>query len=46
MRQETRALRDYWSKGGWTDSLRYGLLAEEYAEMMSTPRPGRDSIDR
>lgn len=30
MRRETHGLRDYWSKGEWTDSLRYALLREEY----------------
>ena len=30
MRREAHLRRDYWSKGEWTDSLRYGLLAEEW----------------
>lgn len=30
MRQETHALKDFWSKGEWTDSYRYALLREEY----------------
>lgn len=31
MRHEAHMLRDYWSKGEWTDSHRYALLATEYA---------------
>jgi RimJ/RimL family protein N-acetyltransferase len=48
MRKETHALRDYWSKGEWTDSLRYALLREEYDALPETVRqrhPGAASID-
>ena len=31
MRRETHRLRDVWSKGEWTDSYQYGVLAEEWA---------------
>lgn len=31
MRHEVTRLGDYWSRGEWTDSLEYGVLAEEYA---------------
>lgn len=30
MRLESRRLGDWWSKGRWTDSLEYALLAEEW----------------
>ena len=30
MRREAHRLRDYWSKGEWTDSLQYAVLAEEW----------------
>ena len=30
MRLETHRLQDYWSKGEWTDSLQYALLASEW----------------
>lgn len=33
MRLETHALQDYWSKGEWTDSYRFGMLREEYARL-------------
>ena len=29
MRREARKLRDYWSKGEWTDSFEYAVLADE-----------------
>lgn len=32
MRREAHRLRDFWSKGEWTDSLEYAVLAEEWAE--------------
>jgi RimJ/RimL family protein N-acetyltransferase len=31
MRLETHRLQDIWSKGEWTDTLQYGLLASEWA---------------
>lgn len=31
MRREAHRISDYWSKGEWTDSLQYGLTAEEWA---------------
>jgi hypothetical protein len=30
MRRESHKLRDFWSKGAWTDSFEYALLAEEW----------------
>ena len=30
MRLETHKLQDYWSKGEWTDTLEYGVLASEW----------------
>ena len=30
MRRETHRLGDFWSKGGWTDSYEYALLADEW----------------
>ena len=30
MRREALRLRDYWSKGEWTDTLQYAVLAEEW----------------
>ena len=30
MRREAHRLRDFWSKGTWTDSYEYALLAEEW----------------
>jgi RimJ/RimL family protein N-acetyltransferase len=30
MRREAHRLRDFWSKGRWTDSYEYALLAEEW----------------
>lgn len=30
MRCEAHFIQDYWSKGEWTDSLVYGMLAEEF----------------
>jgi RimJ/RimL family protein N-acetyltransferase len=30
MRRESHRLRDFWSKGTWTDSLEYALLADEW----------------
>jgi RimJ/RimL family protein N-acetyltransferase len=32
MRRESHKRRDFWSKGAWTDSLEYALLAEEWRE--------------
>lgn len=29
MRKEAHFIRDYWSKGEWTDSLIYAMLASE-----------------
>lgn len=31
MRREAHRLQDYWSKGEWTDSLQYAVLASEWA---------------
>ncbi|HET8959892.1 GNAT family N-acetyltransferase [Nocardioides sp.] len=31
MRLEARRRRDYWSKGEWTDSLEYAVLADEWS---------------
>ena len=33
MRQEAHRLADYWSKGEWTDSLQYAVLASEWADL-------------
>ena len=30
MRRETHRLGDFWSKGTWTDSYEYALLADEW----------------
>jgi RimJ/RimL family protein N-acetyltransferase len=30
MRRESHKLRDYWSKGEWTDSVEYAVLADEW----------------
>lgn len=30
MRRESHKIRDYWSKGEWTDSLEYAVLADEW----------------
>ncbi len=30
MRRESHKLRDFWSKGEWTDTLEYAVLAEEW----------------
>jgi RimJ/RimL family protein N-acetyltransferase len=30
MRRESHKLRDFWSKGEWTDSFEYAVLAEEW----------------
>lgn len=49
MRLEMHALRDYWSKGEWTDTYRYALLREEHdagAETVRQRPPGGASIDR
>lgn len=35
MRQEQRAIADFWSKGRWTSSFTYALLAEEWRESQS-----------
>jgi len=32
MRQEAHFRRDFWSKGEWTDTLVFGLLASELAD--------------
>lgn len=37
MRREAHFLRDYWSKGRWTDSYRYAILAEEHARSGAAP---------
>jgi RimJ/RimL family protein N-acetyltransferase len=30
MRRESHKRRDFWSKGEWTDSLEYAVLADEW----------------
>ena len=30
MRREAHKRRDYWSKGEWTDSFEYAVLADEW----------------
>ncbi len=37
MRLETHRLQDYWSKGEWTDSLSYAVLASEWAAADPSP---------
>ena len=32
MRRESHKLRDFWSKGEWTDSFEYAVLAEEWRD--------------
>ncbi|HET9501409.1 MAG TPA: GNAT family protein [Marmoricola sp.] len=50
MRQELHGVRDFWSKGEWTDTRRYAVLREEHAatsrpaENGSTPAAPGDSI--
>lgn len=36
MRRECHKLGDFWSKGEWTDSYEYALLADEWR---AAPRP-------
>ena len=33
MRRESHKLRDFWSKGEWTDSCEYAVLAEEWRKL-------------
>jgi RimJ/RimL family protein N-acetyltransferase len=33
MRRESHKLRDFWSKGEWTDSFEYAVLAEEWRQI-------------
>jgi RimJ/RimL family protein N-acetyltransferase len=33
MRREAHKRRDYWSKGEWTDSFEYGVLADEWPQL-------------
>lgn len=35
MRREAHRLADYWSKGEWTDTLQYAVLASEWADLVA-----------
>ena len=45
LRLETHAQQDFWSKGEWTDSTLYAMLAADYAEMRSTRTAHDSSIE-
>lgn len=45
LRLETHARQNFWSKGEWTDSTLYAMLAENYAEMRSTRTEPDSSIE-
>jgi RimJ/RimL family protein N-acetyltransferase len=38
LRRESHRLADYWSKGEWTDTLEYAVLATEWASRSTRPR--------
>lgn len=40
MRREAHKIRDFWSKGEWTDSFEYAVLADEWRARRSPVRPG------
>lgn len=35
MRREAHFIQDFWSKGEWTDSYIYAILASEFKELQS-----------
>ena len=39
MRRESHRIQDYWSKGEWTDSLQYAVLASEWRADGEGPGP-------